>query len=403
MNTHIGAVPPNEPPQFRSLSASIRGQRMNNYSAYWNGNALQTEGGTENTDEETPTPSVSVSTDQTGFISVLARPAGADRAVALTLTAHPDPGVYEFQPLYDEFEFTVRLEYHAEPYPDPHMHILDVTTPLAAVKPGDDIEIALRKSQTESPGTTSIHGQAAQVIDLSGLVPDLPAYYPDPPTALSILVPLSEHTQPRDELKVAFLTDGIRFSSGGDEYGRLDVIGRDQPLDLQWEGNSNTPALQVEYARINPGQDTELTVENQTLPAIQFDDIAAHSQDERISILSSALSKALDRPVTDETLEFFAAAVDEPPRDRTITAEYDSTRSDNTLTKSGTFTGTHSVYYADANQTRHQLRFSDSDGRYYILLDPDAEATTPATVYSVSPTRHWDTDLGPLIDFELSE
>jgi DNA-directed RNA polymerase subunit H (RpoH/RPB5) len=375
---------------------------MREYTAYWDEKELQAERTAEDTDEETPTPSISVSEDQTGFIHILARPVGSDRAVALTLTENPDPGVYEFQPLSDEFEFTVRLEYHSEPYPDPHMHVLDVTTPLAALEPGDQIEIGLRKSQTESPDTKSIYGQAAQVIDLSGLVPDLPVHYPDPPTVLSILVPLSEHTQPRDVLKAALLTGEIRFLSGGDDYGRLDILGRGQPLDLQWEGKSNTPALPVEYTRLNPGQDTELTVENQTLPEIQFDDIAAHNQGERISILSSALSKALDRPVPDETLEFFAAAIDEPPRDRTITVEYDSSRSDNTLTKSGTFTGTHSVYYADANQTRHQLRFRDSDGRYYILLDPNEEATTPAKVYSVSPARHWDTDLGPLIDFELS-
>jgi hypothetical protein len=374
---------------------------MREYTAYWNETELQADRAAEDTDEEAPTPSILVSKNQTGFIYVLARPVGSDQAVALTLAGNPDPGVYTFQPLSGKLEFTVHLEYHSEPYPDPHMHVLDVTTPLAAVKPDDQIEIGLRKSQTESPGTKSIHGQAAQVIDLSGLVPDLPAYYPDPPTVLSILVPLSEHTQPRDELKAALLCRKLRFL-GGVDYGRLDVLGRSQPLDLQWEGKSNTPALQVEYVRINPGQATELTVENQTLPEIQFDDIAARSQDEQISILSSALSKALDRPVPDETLEFFAAAVDEPPRDQTLTVEYDSSRSDNTLTKSGIFTGTHSVYYADANQTRHQLRFSDSDGRYYILLDPDEEATTPANVYSVSPVRHWDTDLGPLIDFELS-
>jgi len=174
-------------------------------------------------------------------------------------------------------------------------------------------------------------------------------------------------------------------------------------LDLQWEGKSDTPALQVEFVRVNPGQESELTVENESLPEIQFDDLAEHSQNERISILESALSKSLDRPIADETLEFFAAAVDELPRDRTLTVHYDSSRSENTLTKSGTFVGTDSVYYAEENRARHHLRFSGSHGRFYILLDSDDDATTPARVFSTSLARHWDTDLGPLVDFELSE
>lgn len=61
------------------------------------------------------------------------------------------------------------------------------------------------------------------------------------------------------------------------------------------------------------------------------------------------------------------------------------------------------MYFAEDNQARHQLRFSGSDGRFYILLDPNPDATTPAKVCSTSLARHWDTDLGPLRDFELSE
>lgn len=375
---------------------------MDECIVYWNDQILQKEQQADATDEITR-PSVSVSCDQTGFIYVLAQPAGADRTVALALDSNPEPGAYEFRPLYSEFEFTVRLEYQDEPYPEPRMHILDTTTPLSAVEAGDQIEIGLRKDQTGLPGTKSIHGHVTQIMDFSGLVPDLPAYYPDPATVLSILVSLSDEASSNDTVTASKIMGQTRLPPIGDSFGTLDVVGTDHPLDLQWEGKSDTPALQVEFVRVNPGQESELTVENESLPEIQFDDLAEHSQNERISILESALSKSLDRPIADETLEYFAAAVDELPRDRTLSVHYDSSRSENTLKKSGTFAGTDSVYYAEENRAQHHLRFSGSDGRFYILLDSDDDATTPAKVYSTSLARHWDTDLGPLVDFELSE
>jgi hypothetical protein len=381
---------------------------MEECTVYWNGNALQnetsSEEGSEDADEK---PGVSVSKDETGFIYVLARPTGANRTVALTLESNPEPGVYEFRPLHSNFDFSVRLEYDDEPYPDPSMHVLDLTTPLSAVEAGDQIEIGFRKDKTDSPGVTSIRGQVMHVLDFSGLVPDFPAYFRDPTTILSILVSPPDEGSP-DDMKMLTPTDSdfitqTRLEPFGDSLGTLDVVGDDYPLNFQWEGKSDTPALQVEFVRINPEQESEQTVENESLPDIQFDRLATYSVTERISILKSAFSNALDRQVTDETLEFFATAVDDPPNDRTITVQYDSSRSENTLTKSGTFTGTCSVYYADENRARHQLRFGDSDGRYYILLDSENPNTNPPTVCSVSPTRHWDTDLGPLIDFELSE
>jgi len=377
---------------------------MEECTVYWNDQVLQKEQEADATDEITR-PSVSVSKDQTGFIYVLAQPAAADRTVALTLDSSPEPGAYEFRPLYSEFEFTVRLEYHDEPYPEPHMHTLDVTTPLSAVEADDQIEIGLRKDQTDSPGIKSIQGHVTQILDFSGLVPDLPAYYPDPDpaTVLSILVCLSDEAPSNDTITASKLVGQTRLPPIGNSFGTLNVTRSENPLDLQWEDKSDTPALQVEFVRVNPGQKSELTVENESLPEIQFDDLAKHSQNERISILESALSKALDRPIADETLEFFAAAVDELSRNRTLTVHYDSSRSENTLTKSGTFAGTDSVYYAEENRARHQLQFSGSDGRFYILIDSDDGATTPAKVYSTSLARHWDTDLGPLVDFELSE
>jgi hypothetical protein len=375
---------------------------MEECTVYWNDQVLQKEQKADAAGEITR-PSVSISKDQTGFIYVLARPAGADRIVALTLDSNPEPGVYEFRPFYNEFEFTVRLEYQDEPYPEPRMHILDVTTPLSAVEVGDQIEIGLRKDQTNSPGTKPLQGHVAQIMDFSGLVPDLPAYYPDPATVLSILVSLSDEAPSNDTITASKLMGQTRLPPIGESFGTLDVVGSNHPLDLQWEGKSDTPALQVEFVRVNPGQESELTVENESLPETQFDDLADHSQNERISILESALSKSLDRPIADETLEFFATAVDELPRDRTLTVHYDSSRSENTLTKSGTFVGTDSVYYAEENRARHHLRFSGSDGRFYILLDSDDDATTPARVFSTSLARHWDTDLGPLVGFELSE
>ena len=282
------------------------------------------------------------------------------------------------------------------------MNVFDVTTPLATVTPGDQIEIGLRESQTASPGIKSITGRVTQVLDFSGLVPDRPNYIREPTTVLSVLVSLVDDPSSDTSARDLKLIGQTRLQPIGDSFGTLDVVGSEHPLDLQWEGRADTPALQVEFARLHLGQESELTVENESLPDVRFDALADHSLTERISILESVFSSALDQPVEDETLEFFAASVDEPPEERTITVRYESSRSENTLTKSGTFRGVRSVYYADDNQTRHQLRFSDTDGRHYILLDPESDARVPASVYSVSFARHWDTDLGPLLDFELS-
>lgn len=378
---------------------------MGDCTVYWNSQPLQEEKTRDGTDEITSS-SVSVSKNPRGFVYVLARPAGADRTVALTLDSNPEPGVYEFRPPYSEFEFSVRLEYADEPYPKPRMHVVDVTTPLSAAEPDDQIEIGLRKAQADSPGTKSIQGHITQLMDFSGLVPDTSDFVVDslsPAPVLSILVSLSDEAPSSDMIKASNIQAETRLPPIGDSFGTLDVVGSDQPLNLQWEGKRDTPALQVEFVRINPGQESELTVENDSLPEVQFDDLAAHSQDERISILDAALSNALDRPVAEDTLAFFAAVVDELPRERTLTVHYDSSRSENTLTKSGTFAGTASVYYAEENRARHQLRFSGSDGYFYILLDPANDTTTPANVYSTSLARHSDTDLGPLVDFELSD
>lgn len=375
---------------------------MEGYTVYWNGEVLREEQQADLTDEMTQ-PNVSVSVDQTGFIYVLAQPAGADRAVALTLSSNPKPGVYKFRPLYDGFEFTVRLEYQDEPYPEAHMYVLDLTTPLATVEAGDQIEIGLREDQVESPGIRSIHGRVAQVMDFSGLVPDTPDYYPDPTTVLSILVSWSDEAVSKDAIRFSERLGDTSLSPLDESSGTLDVVGNDYPLDIQWDDKGGSPKLQVEFVRINPDQESELTVENESLPEIQFDDLAEHGQNKRISVLKSTLSKALDRSIADETIEFFAAAVNELPQDRTLTVHYDSSRSGNTLTKSGTFTGTSSVYYAEENRAKHQLRFGGSDDQFYILLDQGNNVPTPARVYSVANSRHWDTDLGPLVDFELSE
>ena len=274
---------------------------MENCTVYWNGQVLQEEQRADESDEITR-PSVSVSKDHTGFIYVLAQPAGADRTVALTLSSNPEPGVYEFRPLYNGFEISVRLEYQDEPYPEPRMHVLDLTTPLSAVEAGDQIEIGLRKDQSDSPGIKSIRGHVTQIMDFSGLVPNLPAYYPDPATALSILVSLSDKAPSDGMITASKIMEQTRLPPLGDSFGTLNVVGSGYPLELHWEGRSDTPALQVEYVRVNPGQETELTVENESLPEIQFDDLVEHSQNERLSILESTLSKALDRPIADDTL-----------------------------------------------------------------------------------------------------
>lgn len=381
---------------------------MGECTVYWDGNVIQnTEDSVSATlseakDGNSSNPVVSVSKDQSGFMYVLARPADSHRTVALTLESHPESGVYEFRPLDGRFDFRVRLEYQDEPYPEPRMHVLDVSTELSAVEVGDAIEIGLRKNQTEAPGIEPVTGTVSEIMDFSGLVPDLPDFYPDPTVVLSLLVRFDGEPPSDDYLTAIRAMSQRRLNPISDSFGCLDVVGDEQPLDLQWEGRSDTPALQVELVRINGGTKSELTVENESLPDVQFDDLATRELSDRISMLESVFSDGLDRSVAAETLEFFADAVDECQIERTIKVKYDSSRSENTLTKSGTVTGTRSVYYAEENRAKHQVRFSGSDGRFYILLDLMAD-TDPATVYSVSLARHWDTELGPLVDYELTE
>jgi hypothetical protein len=384
---------------------------MRKCSTYWNGNLLESEDNESDIliDNEDGSLSfsrdknkhrVSVSKNDSGFLYVLAQPNHAERTVALNLDSNPRPGVYKFVPLHDEFEFSVRLEYDDyATYPDSNMHVLDVTTPLSKIEVGNQIEIGLREDETDSPGVKSVKGEVSHILDFSGLVPDIPVYNSDDEIVLSILVSLSDGNKSTESYYMPRLAR--QSLQSGPDSGTLDVIGSDHPLGMQWEGKSDTPALQVEFVRINPGKQSELTVKNESLPKINFDDITDYTQSERASLLKSILSRALDREIKNKTIEFFATAVGDPSENKSISVKYESSRSGNILTRSGTFSGTKSLYSAEENRSFHQLRFSGSDGYHYILLDPDEDSQIPAKLYSTSLAQYWDTELGPVVDFEF--
>jgi hypothetical protein len=368
---------------------------MDRYATYWNDNPISDV-------DEDHSLDISVSTD--GFHRATARPAGEARTVGLTLEEIPRSGVYILTPVWDGFDFRIRLEFDEEPYPEAKIHTLELHTPLSDAASGDEIELTFREDAVESPETRTLSGTIQQLVDQSGAVPEPPSYDPDQPTVLSILVATESDLSESDErlsTSDMFISDG-RIPPFGEPFGTLDVVGDSEPLSLEWEGDQIAPALSVESVSVSSTATGEIwTVENDALSPVDFAPLRDQSMPERKNILDACFAKSNITP-SPETLEVFAAAVDQSHPEGELTVSYDSSRSNNILTKHGTLTETRSVYYADPNRELHQIRFSGPDGRFYVLLNPELETPQCASVYSVANARHWDSELGPVTEIQFT-
>jgi hypothetical protein len=123
--------------------------------------------------------------------------------------------------------------------------------------------------------------------------------------------------------------------------------------------------------------------------------------DERTEQFESAFDRVSDISLSDKVSRVFASAVDGQVPEVNITVRYESSKSDQLQSKSGILDSVKSVYYADVNRVRHQIRFKNTT-LYYLLVDPHVDATSPIAVYSKAYNRHWDTDLGEVRDIEVS-
>lgn len=352
--------------------------------------------------EDDSVPRVSVSSGPSGFRSVLAQRAGTNRTIALTLDESPKPGIYKFRPPYGDFDFEVELEYHEEPFPDAKMQTLDLQSPLCDVAVGDTITIRLRKDATESPGIRQIKGTVIEVADSCGAIPDVSQAgldYSDYPL-VSILVDFSEQTiTDLDDVKVS-PEFSHRLQPIGNTQGTLDVIGASEPYEMQWEGSSDTPRLPVESVTIESANDTSLTVENESLPEVQFTPLQDLTHDERLAEFKSAFNRLSNISISEDALQIFASAVDEHVPTTQLTVRYESPKSEKIQSKNGNLESVRSVYYTDQNRARHQIRFKNTT-LYYLLVDSHSDAASPVSVYSKSYSRHWDTDLGEIRDITV--
>ncbi|KAB1184825.1 MULTISPECIES: hypothetical protein [Haloferax] len=350
-----------------------------------------------------PSHKVKISEGADGFVSVFARPENGNRTVALALESSPEPGVYIFEPKYAGYDFEVRLEYPQEPYPSPAMQTYEVTSPLCAVEVGDTIDIGLRKDVTTTPGVKHVEGRVIDVADCCGLLPDTPPFDIDPDTVLSILVNISDEKGDVEKAQaVSAMLIRRRLSSVGNKMGVLNITGTENPLEFDWEGRSDTPHLQVESVTVTPEKGEPWTVENEGLSELQFNPLADYSTTERVEELQSAFAEMPDVTVSERTLEVFATAVTAEPPDMSIECHYKSRRSGNVLMKSGKLREARSVYYAESNRAKHQIRFADNEATYYLLVDTDNTASESVSVYTVAENRHWDSELGPLVELELT-
>lgn len=371
------------------------------YNSYWSCSHLSDD---EDRSESSDSPlegSISVSADSDGFWYVLARPNGSERTIALSLSSNPEPGVFVFHPVYEQFEFEVQIEYKEKPYPAAKMQTLDLTSPLCNIEVGDSVEILLRKDITESPGVKSITGEVIRIVDCCGLVPDTPDYDPESSVVLSVLIDMM--TDDSSGTKAAIASDfGMqrRLNPVGDSNGTLDIVGTEYPLDLQWEGASDTPALQVEKVIIS-SKEGEWAVENELLPEVQFNPLEDFSQKEKVERIQSIFERVAEISVSSDKIAAILRSVGDSTPQVTLTVDYASSKSSNILSKSGKVDSVASVYYADANQTRYQIRFVDGS-QHYLLLNPEPDATSPIGLYSKSYSRHWDTDLGDVQTIDVS-
>jgi hypothetical protein len=320
------------------------------------------------------------------------------------LDSTPKTGVYVFKPKYAGYEFDVRIEYTQEPYPETRMQTHDVASPLCGVEVGDSIDIGLRKDMTSTPGVEHVGGRVIGIADCCGLVPDTRTFNREPDTVLSAQISLSDDNE-AVEITEAIAAMGLQrqLSAPGDEMGVLNIVGTESPLKFEWEGRSDTPRLQVQFVTVTPENGEAWTVTNESLPEPRFDPLHEYSRAERVEELRLAFDRLSELNIDDATLERFVTDIEASFSKPQLICRYASQRSENTLTKSGTLQGTHSVYDAKANRAKHQVRFAGADKEYYLLVDTAEDAEDPVSLYSVSVNRHWDSELGQPVEIELTE
>lgn len=382
----------------------------NKIRAFWNGMSLTAEngfrvsGGTSwRPADRQAGPSLSVSEGPDGFSSVLARPEGSNRTITLTIDESPELGIYTFTPLSEDYDITVRLEFEDGPFPDAKMQTIDLSSELCDIDVGDKIVIALRKDATESPGVKEIRGTAIEVADSSGAVPDPSRSFIDYSVSpiVSILVDISDQNIEDTDDVDPFPMLSHRIDPYGNSKGTIDVTGTSEPFEIRWEGASDTAALSVESVTVEPQDGDSWTVVNESLPDVQFLPLNDLTVDERVEQFVSAFDRASGITISDDVPRMFASAVDGQVSNVNVTVRYESSKSDQLQSKSGVLDSVRSVYYADANRARHQIRFKNTT-LYYILIDPHVDATSPVGVYSKAYNRHWDTDLGNVRSIEIS-
>jgi hypothetical protein len=170
---------------------------------------------------------------------------------------------------------------------------------------------------------------------------------------------------------------------------------------MQWEGSSDTPRLPVESVTIESQNDISWTVENESLPEVKFTRLQNLTHNQRLEEFRSAFNRLADVSISEDALQIFASAVNEPVPTTQLTVRYESPKSEEIQSKEGDLDSVRSVYYADQNRARHQIRFKNTS-LYYLLVDSHSDATSPVSVYSKADNRHWDTDLGEVRDIIVS-
>lgn len=378
--------------------------------AFWNGEELTEENGYRiiSNSEWIPNsregPLLKVSCRPSGFDSVLARPEGSRRTLSLALEDAPELGQYHFKSTSEDYDFEVKLEFSKGPFPDATMRTIDQTSALCKAKVGDQIVVSLRKDGTSKPGRKKISGIITQIADSCGSVPELTGSnrsYSEYPI-ISILADISGQSSIDVGAQPMMPSIDHKLPAIGGDVGRLDVVGGSEPLDLQWEGSSDTPSLLVESVTINPGKGDSWRVTNDTLPEVEFTPLQELSVKERIDAFRLAFTKAANVSEPDDrTLLGLASKLDDDSIELKIQIRYDSSKSDTVQSRSGLIDNIQSVYYAEPNREQHQIRFTDSK-LHYLLVDSHSETKHPVRIYSKAYSRHWDTELGEIRDINIS-
>jgi hypothetical protein len=283
------------------------------------------------------------------------------------------------------------------------MNTLDLSSELGGIEVGDRIVIGLRKDGVEQPGTKEIQGTAIAVVDSSGAVPDpsepFVSYSESP--IVSVSVDFSDQTGVENKEIKSMPQISHRLNPLSSSQGTVDVFGTSEPFSIQWEGKNDTAALSVEYVRVDPQSGESWKVCNESLPEVEFSPLTDLSLVERIEQFESAIDQTPKISLSEDVLRMLASAVDGEVPNVGVTVRYESPKSDQLLTKTGSLDSVVSVYYADQNRALHQIRFVD-EKLYYLRLDPHADAASPVGVYSKSYARHWDTDLGDVRSIDIS-